>query len=269
MRVGLRGFGGLGAYTCTGGDCSGSDAATVAQFKALQALLNGAIVAAGSPFTFSNGSQFLTVDGVLGPDTLTVATYVTQLSAATKAGIEPELAPFAASPTADTLAANVGAFIDALGTKWGLKPYTPGPGVAPPVEKPITAPTAPATWPWVVGGIAVAAALATGVVLVVRHGGKKRRGLSPAMAGAGFGTCYAVVENTPGYLPESDPFFTESKSEAHERMKELAAELEDEGFRRTGGSAKQGLIYYRSEAGHERVIDMDKVSDGPCPEREF
>ena len=54
---------------------------------------------------------------------------------------------------------------------------------------------------------------------------------------------YTVVENTPGYLPEDDnPFRTTNLREAQSWAAQLARELVEQGYCRTGGSAVDGLI---------------------------
>ncbi|MGH7382947.1 MAG: hypothetical protein ACREKR_12085 [Candidatus Methylomirabilales bacterium] len=52
---------------------------------------------------------------------------------------------------------------------------------------------------------------------------------------------YTVVENTPGYLPETDAYETTNRRDAERMASGLARDLREMGYRTTG-SARSGFI---------------------------
>ena len=54
---------------------------------------------------------------------------------------------------------------------------------------------------------------------------------------------FVVIERTPGYLPESEPFETESYQEAGAYANELADELEEQGYICDRSWASNGNYY--------------------------
>ncbi len=73
---------------------------------------------------------------------------------------------------------------------------------------------------------------------------------------------YHVVENTPGYMPESDPAVFGSKRAAESYAAELARELREDGYH-TSGSAQDGQIYAERDADDlGRVIEVSKCFEG-------
>ena len=69
---------------------------------------------------------------------------------------------------------------------------------------------------------------------------------------------YVVIENTPGYLPESEPATFRSKAAAQSYMLDLQSELREQGFHRSYGSSKEGYIEMIEKSKHAlpRVIEM-------------
>jgi hypothetical protein len=76
---------------------------------------------------------------------------------------------------------------------------------------------------------------------------------------------YHVVENTPGYLPESDEPMTFTSRRAAERYAaELAAELRELGYR-TSGSARSGCISAERDSDDlGRVVEIIDCDDADC-----
>jgi len=60
---------------------------------------------------------------------------------------------------------------------------------------------------------------------------------------------YSVVENTPGYLPDSEPYWTRNKHDAESVAASLARELREDGYTVTG-SAREG-DYYAERDSHD------------------
>jgi hypothetical protein len=73
---------------------------------------------------------------------------------------------------------------------------------------------------------------------------------------------YCVVENTPGYLPDSDPMECEDIEEAKAVAEGLADELEDEGYTVNGN--EEGTLYYGEQNDDDigRVIEVIEIPDG-------
>lgn len=67
---------------------------------------------------------------------------------------------------------------------------------------------------------------------------------------------YHVVENTPGYLPDTVPTCFKSRRAAESAAADLAREFREDGYR-TYGSARIGLIHAeRDEHDLGRVIEI-------------
>jgi hypothetical protein len=73
---------------------------------------------------------------------------------------------------------------------------------------------------------------------------------------------FHVVENSPGYLPESDPLITRSKRAARAYAKTLAEDLREAGYRVTGNQ-EDGYSAERSPADH-RVVEIVECHDALC-----
>jgi hypothetical protein len=74
-----------------------------------------------------------------------------------------------------------------------------------------------------------------------------------------------VTENTPGYLPESDPFVTRSRSQARRHAIELRSGLRELGYRVVTGSIAEGTVWLAQ--GTEdlgRVVEIIECSDPSC-----
>ena len=72
---------------------------------------------------------------------------------------------------------------------------------------------------------------------------------------------YHVVENTPGYLPDSEPACFRSRRAAEAYAASLAHELREDGYH-CSGSARRGDIYCEQDAEDlGRVIEIS-----PCEE---
>lgn len=77
---------------------------------------------------------------------------------------------------------------------------------------------------------------------------------------------YHVIENTPGYLPDSEPACFRTKASAEAYARELAEELRGEGYH-VSGSAKGGGYYAeRSRDDLGRVIEIVALDEPPCPD---
>jgi hypothetical protein len=73
---------------------------------------------------------------------------------------------------------------------------------------------------------------------------------------------YHVIENSPGYLPESDPLVTRSKREARAYAKTLAHDLREAGYR-VAHNHQDGYSADRSPADC-RVIEIIECCDAQC-----
>lgn len=72
---------------------------------------------------------------------------------------------------------------------------------------------------------------------------------------------FCVVENTPGYLPDSDPIDCETLEDALAVADALAGELEEQGF--TVEENDDGTFYYaEDEGGLDRVIEVIEQPEG-------
>jgi len=72
---------------------------------------------------------------------------------------------------------------------------------------------------------------------------------------------WLVIENTPGYLPETDPMPFWTRKEAESYARSLKEELRDLGYK-VYGSAKRGYYYaqlHENDLG--RVIEIVKCED--------
>lgn len=77
---------------------------------------------------------------------------------------------------------------------------------------------------------------------------------------------YHVVENTPGYLPDSDPSTHTSRLNAERDAAELARQLREDGYH-TRGSARSGQIYAERDARDlGRVIEVIPCAESDCAE---
>lgn len=77
---------------------------------------------------------------------------------------------------------------------------------------------------------------------------------------------YHVVENTPGYLPEDEnPLVTTNRRAAEAYAAILGRELREQGYHRTGGSAREGLMYFELNADDlGRVIEIMPCTEADC-----
>lgn len=81
---------------------------------------------------------------------------------------------------------------------------------------------------------------------------------------------YHVVQNVPGYLPESDPDYASTLTEARQLAKERADRFrEDDDIRyRVAGNMRDG--YYVTDPTREHdlgvVININECSDSECSE---
>jgi hypothetical protein len=71
---------------------------------------------------------------------------------------------------------------------------------------------------------------------------------------------FCVVENTPGYLPDSDPFECEDLEQAKAVAEGLADELEEDGYDISGND--DGTFYYAEREDDDRVIEIIEVPEG-------
>lgn len=79
---------------------------------------------------------------------------------------------------------------------------------------------------------------------------------------------YHVVENTPGYMPESEPACFKSRRAAEQYAADLARQLRDDGYK-VSGNARDGYWAHRDpddpyDLG--RVIEIVEVEGPPCPD---
>lgn len=74
---------------------------------------------------------------------------------------------------------------------------------------------------------------------------------------------YHVCENTPGCLPESDPYVTTSRKQAGNYAYDLAQELRIEGYDVTGNK-RDGYYGELSPNDLGRVIDIIECYDDRC-----
>ena len=77
---------------------------------------------------------------------------------------------------------------------------------------------------------------------------------------------YHVIENTPGYLPDSDPYITTRRADAERVASSLARELREDGYK-TWGSARSWSIHAeRDSSDLGRVIEIVECTDDLCAE---
>jgi hypothetical protein len=74
---------------------------------------------------------------------------------------------------------------------------------------------------------------------------------------------YHVVENTPGYLPESEPACFRTKGEAENYAQSLADELRDQGYR-VSGNKHNGYYAERDRNDLGRVGEILGVDGSEC-----
>ena len=69
---------------------------------------------------------------------------------------------------------------------------------------------------------------------------------------------YSVIENVPGYLPDSNPATFSTRREAESYARDLASELRDEGWKVTGSASNGGYQAANPELIHDlgRVIEV-------------
>ncbi len=70
---------------------------------------------------------------------------------------------------------------------------------------------------------------------------------------------YTVVENTPGYLPESEPADFEEYADAVAYANELADELEEQGYVTDRSWASRDNYYAIQATTSERIHDLGRV----------
>ena len=78
---------------------------------------------------------------------------------------------------------------------------------------------------------------------------------------------YHVIENTPGYMPESEPAHFNNKRDAQAYMAELARELRADGYH-VSGNQRTGYYAERSRADLGRVIALWDCEEDACQEGE-
>lgn len=73
---------------------------------------------------------------------------------------------------------------------------------------------------------------------------------------------YTVVENTPGYLPDSEPAVFTTKRAAQQYARDLARELRELGYR-VYGNMREGYYAERPDNEYDlgRVISITEVYD--------
>lgn len=75
---------------------------------------------------------------------------------------------------------------------------------------------------------------------------------------------YHVIENTPGYLPDSEPATFTNRREANRYAAGLAAELREDGYH-VYGSAESGLYSAeRSASDLGRAIEVTPCTESDC-----
>lgn len=70
---------------------------------------------------------------------------------------------------------------------------------------------------------------------------------------------YTVVENTPGYLPESEPADFKEYSDAVQYANDLADELEDQGYETDRSWASRDNYYAISATNPEMIHDLGRI----------
>jgi hypothetical protein len=74
---------------------------------------------------------------------------------------------------------------------------------------------------------------------------------------------FAVIENTPGYLPEADePFYSDSRTECQNYAQSLADEYRADPFFTVRGNKRDGYTVHDISKMHDlgRVIEVVEVS---------
>ena len=75
---------------------------------------------------------------------------------------------------------------------------------------------------------------------------------------------YHVLENTPGYMPESEPSCHTSLHDAREAALELKRQLRENGYH-VSGSLRDGYFYAaRNHDDLGRVIEIVEMEGEPC-----
>ncbi len=71
---------------------------------------------------------------------------------------------------------------------------------------------------------------------------------------------YVVVENTPGYLPDSEPASFVRKQDALDHMRDLAEELREDGYKVRGSMREGGYYGERHSNDLGRVIELSEYT---------
>ena len=78
-------------------------------------------------------------------------------------------------------------------------------------------------------------------------------------------THYHVIENTPGYLPESEPYVCRKAGDARAYLADLAYSLREDGYKRQSGSLRAGYLEFAQGSDDlGRVIEMIPCDDAAC-----
>lgn len=72
---------------------------------------------------------------------------------------------------------------------------------------------------------------------------------------------WVVVENTPGYMPESIPAAFTNRQDADRYAAELARELRDEGYSVSGSARDGGYSAERNADDLGRVIEISRAAE--------
>ena len=78
---------------------------------------------------------------------------------------------------------------------------------------------------------------------------------------------YHVVENTPGYLPDSEPATFTSRRDAGSYALSLARELRSDGYH-VSGTRETGYYAERDSSDLGRVIEISDCYESDCGEEE-
>ena len=76
---------------------------------------------------------------------------------------------------------------------------------------------------------------------------------------------YHVIENTPGYLPDSEPLCFRTAKAAQHYAHTLASSLREEGYQ-VSGTMQNGYYAERSAQDLGRVIEIVAMDGEPCPD---
>lgn len=76
---------------------------------------------------------------------------------------------------------------------------------------------------------------------------------------------YHVIENTPGYMPDSEPAHFNNKRDAQAYMAALARELRADGYH-VSGNQRSGYYAEQDASDLGRVIEMWPCEEEECQE---